>query len=388
MLAALLFPVASSARAGTAEDCIASNAFLKINETIDRCEAALKTPPVGNKEKARLHFQQGLAFHWLTRPDASIPQFDAAILLDPDLVEARLQRGWAYTQMLDYEKAYRDFTDVLSQNPEATRAMHGLAFIYYGGPQHENAVALLKEAIRIDPNQYHARSLLALHYLDYERNTKEAIAQYEFILSNDRRAVEETPITLRGERPGVANFRITVQIDLAEALSRAQRFDEALQVASEAVDAAPAYVAARAARSEIFYGLRQYDRALEEAEKAIELNSQGLAGLKMRMRATAALRRYAATVEAATKTIEFSGGDPFTRLEALSTRATANLRLGKRQEARVDLDEVLIYPSVERTSILLQIKDAGYFNGSPDDNYNSEMINGLEACLIDPECLK
>jgi tetratricopeptide (TPR) repeat protein len=78
---------------------------------------------------------------------------------------------------------------------------------------------------------------------------------------------------------------------------------------------------------------------------------------------------------------------PSTRSDAVYTIGLNKRRLGLKQEAmEAFLKSVDIDPG-EGEVLLTQLTQRGYYEGETTDPINEKVKNGLEACMVDPECL-
>ena len=103
------------------------------------------------------------------RLEESIAFYDASIAADAGHAEAYVNRGTAYLDLDQTDRAVQDFDDAISLDPTMALAYNnrGLAYVKLG--QHEKAIADLTEAIRLNPQLAVAYNLRALAHAGLER---------------------------------------------------------------------------------------------------------------------------------------------------------------------------------------------------------------------------
>jgi protein O-mannosyl-transferase len=119
-------------------------------------EAKAKTDPAEAAKVAALRQLQK------SKLDQAIAQFEKAVELDPTLLEARLNLGEVYTQMKRFDKAAEHYHKILDLNSESvvdpdakanfSQAHFGLARIALAQDNPDEAIAAMKQALLINPN--------------------------------------------------------------------------------------------------------------------------------------------------------------------------------------------------------------------------------------------
>src|SRR5436190_4221950 len=107
VLCAVLPLAAGAAEVDEAAACLGTDTFHQPEAAVTACDVALKAPGVADRQRSKLLFQRGDAMHWAGRPGDAVSNFTEALALDPQNSAARTQRGWAWTRIGDYGKAYR-----------------------------------------------------------------------------------------------------------------------------------------------------------------------------------------------------------------------------------------------------------------------------------------
>jgi tetratricopeptide (TPR) repeat protein len=90
-----------------------------------------------------------------------------AAQLNPKIAESYYQRGIAYGQNGNYDRAIADLTEAIRFNPVLTQAYYNRGVSYWRTGNHDGATADFNEAIRLDPKlavAYYGRGCACLYY--------------------------------------------------------------------------------------------------------------------------------------------------------------------------------------------------------------------------------
>jgi tetratricopeptide (TPR) repeat protein len=82
----------------------------------------------------------------LGRAEAALEDFDRALALAPNLVEARFNRALACEARGDFLGALSAYEQVLEQAPDHVGARHNLGLLYLRGERPDEALAMLEAA--------------------------------------------------------------------------------------------------------------------------------------------------------------------------------------------------------------------------------------------------
>ena len=83
--------------------------------------------------------------------DQTIGELNETIRLNPEDTVAYINRGFAYYQEGDYDRAIADFDRAIQLDPEDTTAYITRGSAYAGKGNYDSAIIDYDEAIRIDP---------------------------------------------------------------------------------------------------------------------------------------------------------------------------------------------------------------------------------------------
>ena len=167
-------------------------------------------------ENALQRLNQGKNLLAEGRYDAAIQEFEAAIAIDRNLVDAYYQRGNAYRDKGDIDRAIADYAQAIRMNPNYANAYNTRGELYRSRNDFERAISDFSEAIRLNPN-------FALAYLNRGRAN-------------------------RGD------------------------LDRAFADFNQALRLNPNYAEAYLGRAYVYYGRRDWDRAIADYTQAIRLN--------------------------------------------------------------------------------------------------------------------
>lgn len=95
-----------------------------------------------------------------TNPEQAIAYLDEAIRLKPDIAEAYNNRGNAYADLKQYERAIEDYHQAIRLKPSYAHAYYNRALAYSDLGQHQQAIDDYNEVLRLKPqevNAYHNR---------------------------------------------------------------------------------------------------------------------------------------------------------------------------------------------------------------------------------------
>jgi tetratricopeptide (TPR) repeat protein len=105
-----------------------------------------------------------------------------ALELDPELAEAHVARGLAFSLNKRFDEARQEFETAIRQNPELFEAYYFFARACFAQGKMEEAAEFFEQACRVRPEDYCAPSLLVTAY--------EGLGRKEDAMSANRRCVE------------------------------------------------------------------------------------------------------------------------------------------------------------------------------------------------------
>jgi tetratricopeptide (TPR) repeat protein len=174
--------------------CMAKKIFAQTQQQIDRCEnngyvyspdlqingctAAIQSGQWSGKDLALVFNNRGNAYSDKNDYDRAIADFNEAIRLDPKYAFPYDGRGKAYYSKNDLNHAFADFDQAIRLDPKFAGAYNNRGNVYYDKKDYDRAIADYDQAIRLDPEYAFAYNGRANAYNvknDYDR----AIADYD-----------------------------------------------------------------------------------------------------------------------------------------------------------------------------------------------------------------
>lgn len=175
-----------AAQAGALEDAaggLAAQRQKHYTEAILLYTRALEEGGLSGSDQATIHYNRGLAYLEEEQYDKAIADDGEAIRLKPDMIDAYRDRGTAYFRDGQYEKAIADDDVVIREKPSA-EAYDNRGNAYRLLRRFDKAVADLSEAIRRDPSlttAYDGRG----NALTHQQHWEQAIADYDKAIALD-----------------------------------------------------------------------------------------------------------------------------------------------------------------------------------------------------------
>lgn len=131
-----------------------------------------------NPNSVDAYIERGIAYRTKRISDKALADFTEAIRLNPNSVDAHVHRGIAYHIKEDYGQAIADLTEAIRLNPGYAFAYYRRGMVFHSKKDCDQAIADFTEAIRLNPNYalaYYDRGKTYHKEGDFDR----AIADYE-----------------------------------------------------------------------------------------------------------------------------------------------------------------------------------------------------------------
>ncbi len=104
------------------------------------------------KDKYLMYYNRGFAYHDLGQYQRAIEDFNEAIRLKPDYATAYTGRGVVSGELGQYQRAIEDFNEAIRLKPDYTKAYTNRGFTYGESGQYQLAIEDYNQAIRLNPN--------------------------------------------------------------------------------------------------------------------------------------------------------------------------------------------------------------------------------------------
>jgi tetratricopeptide (TPR) repeat protein len=109
--------------------CLAkTSSYSAAGTAVNACTGLINTGQVSGRQLAMVHTQRGFLEHD-TKPDSALRDYDAALKVQPDFVDALTGRAWIRMTRNEYEAAFEDLNKAIDLSPPASS---GVAYFYRG----------------------------------------------------------------------------------------------------------------------------------------------------------------------------------------------------------------------------------------------------------------
>ena len=367
------------------QKCKLNDRYHNSVEAFYTCDNALKQKDLSNADRAELLLGRGEAAYFVGRFDLSSVDLDEALTLNPNLNEAYLRRAWTRMRTNQYPGALQDITTLLAQEPDNVDALFAIGFIYKDTPEWERkTMPAFTRALELDPNHYLTRLNLASIYADYRGDYGAAILEYDRILSASDEELNKVKLW-REPNCSCFDFRGQVRFDRAELYYKLQDYPKALVDFERLVLDYPQIADVFVMRGRVYGQLRKFNDELADARTAVKLDSGWPAQRLLEIEALYHVKRYDEALLAATTFIEGRSYD-LALAEALFWRGYINKALHHGEESLKDFEQSFVLNPLLQGAALTQVIQSGYYDGEVSDYYGEKARNGLQACILDPEC--
>lgn len=124
-------------------------------EAVKNCTILIDGHKVSGKQLAAIYTQRGF-LQRETQPDNALSDYNMALKIEPDFIDALNGRAWIYMTREQYDEAVQDLTRALDQSPPKETA--AIARYYRGYAElklknYASAISDLDEAIKLQPGK-------------------------------------------------------------------------------------------------------------------------------------------------------------------------------------------------------------------------------------------
>jgi serine/threonine protein kinase/Tfp pilus assembly protein PilF len=219
-------------------------------ELIDETE----TGPCLDPDDARFYYDRGNA--WLEKEeyDRAIRDFDEAIQLDPNNAPAHQMRGRAWRFKKDYDEAVEDFNEAIRLRPNLADAYYDRGMAWFMKKDDGRAVKDFGEAIRLGVGSFNASAY------QYRGWAWSRIGEYDKAIADYGEAIRLRPET-------VFFYRLRGDAWMAK-----RDYDQAIRDYTEAIRLDPSDADAYGRRGDAWMAKRDYNRAIRDYDQAIRIN--------------------------------------------------------------------------------------------------------------------
>jgi tetratricopeptide (TPR) repeat protein len=201
---------------------------------------------------AQAAFNRGLAYDNNKEYDKAINDYSEAIRLKPDYADAYNSRGWVFFEKAEYDEAINNFTEAIRLNSNHAFAYLNRGSAYYSKNEYDKAISDYTGAIRLKPDfpdAYYGRGLAYFKKNDYDK---------AIIDSNE--AIRLNP-----------NYALAF-FNRGIAYGGKKEFDKAIRDYNEVIRLDPNNGFTYNNRGFAYYNKKEYGKAIGDYDKAIFLD--------------------------------------------------------------------------------------------------------------------
>ena len=239
---------------------------------------------------ANQKFEEALKLYYAKDYHGAIKLNTEAIELKPDWSWPYNNRGVAYYDLGQNERAIQDYNKAIQLNPNYADAYNNRGIAYRHLGQYERAIQDYNKAIQLNPNYAEAYNNRGVAYMD-------GLKQYERAIQDYNKAIQLNP-----NYTEAYYNRGTAYAKLGQYMIAIQEFDKAIQLN-------PNYAHAYNNRGAVYDELKQYELAISDYNKAIELNQNYADAYNNRSIAYSNLKQYEKAIADKTKVIQLRPND-------------------------------------------------------------------------------
>jgi tetratricopeptide (TPR) repeat protein len=170
--------------------------WLFATDVLDSADASFQRALQIASGDSVVYERYGFFFAQTGRSIQAIPQYDQAIRLDENNVEAWNGRAVAYLQSAQYDEAVADFLQAMERAPQWATPRINTAILYRTQGDNDTALTYFAEAISIDPAYAEAYLARAFTYIEQGNNAPDdagALPLYDLALADLVEFVNLTP---------------------------------------------------------------------------------------------------------------------------------------------------------------------------------------------------
>lgn len=306
--------------------------FYMKTEKSAEAENTIKKAISVNEKLALGYLEYARFFSFSGRSNEAEAQFKKAVEVEPTNIETRESLANFYLGEKQFEKAEQAFKDLAAAQGNSPEGKMQLADFYATVGREEDAIITFNEILKDSPEFVRARYRLGEIYLDRKEDEKVNEQVEKLLVIND---TDAQALMLRARLKIQQNKAEEAVKDLEDILKKQPSHKNALYYMTQArlalgqIDQARAFIG----DLEKYHPTYIYNKLLKvQASFAANENHQALVETNQLLDA----------LKSAMPTAEISGQQLMRlRVQAISARGQAYLALGKINEARTDLQEVL-----------------------------------------------
>jgi lipoprotein NlpI len=192
-IAFLVFGEASSAQSNDdAKKCAAEAERNNFDLSIDYCTQAIQSDVLSDQELAAVFNNRGLAYYNKKDYERAVQDYDQALRLGLKDADLLYRRGLVYLENNDYTRAIQDFDEALKLNAEHVAVLQKRGWAYESKKDYDQAIRDYDRAISLQPTDGRA-FIRRASALQEKRLYERALADYEAATQLDSKLASERP---------------------------------------------------------------------------------------------------------------------------------------------------------------------------------------------------
>jgi tetratricopeptide (TPR) repeat protein len=268
-------------------------------------------------EDAQALFDLGISLIELEREEEALAVFEQELALDPNNVEAWLNKGFALRLLERYEEALADFDRVITLDDKNARGFALRGMIYLQLKRYPEALADFDRALALDDKNAWTLARRGETYRLMERYP-EALADFDRAIALDDK--NASSLARRG-----LTYRLM------------ERYPEAIADFDRAIALDDKNASSLARRGLIYFQLKRYQEALADFDRAIALDNKNASSLAHRGETYLQMERYQEALADFDRAIAL--GEKYAW--ALARRGETYLQMERYPEALADFDRAI-----------------------------------------------
>jgi lipoprotein NlpI len=161
-----------------AANCAADAEPKNFDLAIGDCSVAIDSGQLSDRDLAIAFNNRGLAYYNKKDYDRAIQDFDQAIRFEPDAADYFYRRGLAYFEKNDYSRAIRNFDEALKLGPENVSILQKRGWAFEAKKEYDHAIRDYDRAISLQSN-YGPALIRRANVYQEKRQYEQALADYE-----------------------------------------------------------------------------------------------------------------------------------------------------------------------------------------------------------------
>jgi tetratricopeptide (TPR) repeat protein len=144
---------AAIAAAKTASDpCYAPSSRYSPDDFIANCTTSIQSGQLSTADLATAYYNRGNAYDDKGDHDRAIADYDQSIRLNPQDAKPYYNRAIAYEAKGDHDRAIADYAQAIGLNPQSADAYYNRGVAYFKKGDYDRAISDLDQYIRLAPS--------------------------------------------------------------------------------------------------------------------------------------------------------------------------------------------------------------------------------------------